>query len=276
MPDEKLATLERQLSQYQLPVEESVPLFALLLSLQVPEDRYPPLNLSPQRQRQKTLESIAAILLELAEREPVLFILEDLHWTDPTTLEFLSLLVEHVPAVAIYTLLTCRPHFQPSWHHRSYLTEITVNRLSRNQIARVAEHIAGGKHLPDEVLQQIVEKTEGVPLCVEEMTKAVLESGVLKETNGHYALTGSISSLSIPATLQDSLMARLDRLVTAKAVAQYGAVMGWGVNFLMNYSKLFHNSTKRHYDVNWGDWLRRNSFINGDSLGALHILLNTP
>jgi tetratricopeptide (TPR) repeat protein len=225
-PEEKLATLERQLRRYQLPIEESVPLFAPLFSLQVPADRYPPLNVSPQRQRQKTLESLVAMLLELAEREPVLFILEDLHWTDPTTLEFLSLLVEHVPAVALYTLLTCRPHFQPAWHHRSYVTAITVNRLSRQHIAPVAEHVAGGKTLPDAVLQQIVEKTDGVPLFVEEVTKAVLESGVLQDTNGQYALTGSLSAFSIPATLHDSLLARLDRLVTAKAVAQYGAVLG--------------------------------------------------
>jgi TOMM system kinase/cyclase fusion protein len=225
-PEEKLATLDRQLRQYQLPVEEAVPLFAPLFSLQVPDDRYPPLNVSPQRQRQKTLESLVAMLLALAEREPVLFILEDLHWTDPTTLEFLSLLVEHVPAIALYTVLTCRPHFQPAWHHRSYVTAITVNRLSRQHIARVAEHVAGDKHLPEAVRQQIVEKTDGVPLFVEEMTKAVLESGVLKEITGRYELTGALSALSIPATLHDSLMARLDRLVTAKAVAQYGAVIG--------------------------------------------------
>ena len=128
----------------------------------IPEDTYPPLHLSPQRQRQKTLESIVAILLELAEQQPVLFILEDLHWTDPTTLELLGLLVEQVPTAAIYTLLTCRPHFQPSWHHRSYLTEVTVSRLSRHQIERVAEHVAGGKKLPPEVLHQIVGKTDGV------------------------------------------------------------------------------------------------------------------
>jgi predicted ATPase len=131
-----LAKLERQLSQYRLPLEETVPLFAPLLSLSVSEDRNPALNLSPQRQRQKTLESIAAILLELAEREPVLFILEDLPWTDPTTLEFLGLLVEQVPTAAIYSLLTCRPTFQPSWSHRTYLTEMTVNRLSNIQAER--------------------------------------------------------------------------------------------------------------------------------------------
>jgi class 3 adenylate cyclase/predicted ATPase len=225
-PEQRLEKLEHLLSQYRLPLEETVPLFAPLLSLSVSEDRYSPLNLSPQRQRQKTLESIVAMLLELAEQQPVLFILEDLHWTDPTTLEFLSLLVEQVPAAALYTLLTCRPHFQPSWTHRSYLTEITVNRLSRGQIERMAERVAGGKKLPEQVLQQIVEKTDGVPLFVEEMTKTVLESGVLKETNEHYELAGSFTTLVIPSTLQDSLMARLDRLATAKGIAQISATIG--------------------------------------------------
>ena len=129
-PDEKLGKLEQMLSQYRLPLEESVPLFAPLLALPLPENHYPPLNLSPQRQRQKTLETIVAILLELAEHQPVLFILEDLHWTDPTTLEFLNLVIEQMPTTSILTVLTCRPHFQPAWHHRSYLTEMTLNRLS--------------------------------------------------------------------------------------------------------------------------------------------------
>jgi predicted ATPase len=225
-PEQRLEKLEYLLSQYRLPLEESVPLFAPLLSLSVPEERYSPLGLSPQRQRQKTLESIVAMLLELAEQQPVLFILEDLHWTVPTTLEFLGLLVEQVPTATIYTLLTCRPYFQPSWHHRSYLTEITVNRLSRNQVEQMAEHVSGGKKLPTEVLQQIAEKTDGIPLFVEETVKAILETGYLKEVNGRYEIIGSLPTLAIPATLQDSLMARLDRLVIAKAVAQYASVIG--------------------------------------------------
>src|SRR5207249_1238917 len=187
---------------------------------------YPPLNLSRQRQRQKTLETIVAILLELAEHQPVLFILEDLHWTDPSTLELISLVLDQTPTASLLVLLTCRPHFQPAWHHRSYLTEITVNRLPQNQSERLVERVTDGKTLPNAVMQQIVEKTDGVPLFVEEMTKAILESGHLKEVDGHYELTRALSALAIPATLQDSLMARLDRLVTAKAVAQYAAVIG--------------------------------------------------
>src|SRR5207248_2995344 len=120
----------------------------------------------------------------------------------------------------------CRPHFQPAWHHRSYLTEITVNRLSHTQVEQIVTGTTDGKILPQEVLAQIVEKTDGVPLFVEEITKAILESGQLKAIDGRYELTGSFATFAIPATLQDSLMARLDRLVTAKAVAQYAAVIG--------------------------------------------------
>src|SRR5262245_5145089 len=225
-PDTKLEKLVSALSQYRLPLEESVQLFAPLLALPISDDRYPPLNLSPQRQRQKTLETIVAILQEEAERHPVLFIVEDLHWTDPTTLEFLGLLVEQVPTAAIYTLLTCRPHFQPSWHHRSYLSEITVNRLTHAQVEQIITGVTDGKTFPAVVLQKILTKTDGVPLFIEEITKAILESEQLKAVDGHYELVGSLSTLTIPATLQDSLMARLDHLVTAKAVAQYASVIG--------------------------------------------------
>jgi TOMM system kinase/cyclase fusion protein len=225
-PDEKLGKLEQTLSQYRLPLEESVLLFAPLLSLSLPEHRYPPLNLSPQRQRQKTLETIVAVLLELAERQPVLFILEDLHWTDPTTLEWLNLLIDQTPTASMLVLMTCRPHFQPAWHHRSYITEMTVNRLAHPQIERMITQVVGGKTFPHAVMQQLVQRTDGVPLFVEELTKAVLESGMLQDVDGHYELTGTLPALAIPATLQDSLMARLDRLVTAKGIAQMGATIG--------------------------------------------------
>jgi class 3 adenylate cyclase len=225
-PDAKLEKLAHALSQYRLPLEESVPLFAPLFSLPMPENRYPQLNLSPQRQRQKTLQTIVAILLELAERQPVLFVLEDLHWTDPTTLELMNLLIDQTPTASLLVLLTCRPHFQPAWHHRSYLTEITVNRLSPTQVEQIVNRMTDGKTFPKEVLAQVIEKTDGVPLFVEELAKAILESGQLTAVDGRYELVGSFATFAIPATLQDSLMARLDRLVTAKAVAQYAAVIG--------------------------------------------------
>jgi len=239
-PNAKLEKLEHALSQYRLPLEEPVPLLAPLLSLPLPENRYPLLNLSPQRQRQKTLETIVAILLVLAEQQPVLFILEDLHWTDPTTLELLHLVIEQIPTTSMLTVLTCRPHFQPAWHHRSYLTEITVNRLSHTQVAQIVTGMTNGTAFPPEVQQQIIAKTDGVPLFVEEITKAILESGQLTIVDGHYERSGSFSTFAIPATLQDSLMARLDRLVTAKAVAQYGAVLGrqFSYNLLQAVSQL--------------------------------------
>jgi class 3 adenylate cyclase/predicted ATPase len=225
-PDEKLGKLEQALRPYRLPLEETVPLFAPFLALPVPEHRYPPLTLSPQRQRQKTLETLVAILLELAEQQPVLFIVEDLHWTDPTTLELLNLVLDQTPTAPLLTVLTCRPTFQPSWTHRSYLTEVSVTRLAQPQVERMIERVVGGKTLPPEVRQQIIAKTDGVPLFVEEITKAILESGSLTEVDAHYELTGSLSTFAIPATLQDSLMARLDRLMTAKVIAQLGATIG--------------------------------------------------
>jgi class 3 adenylate cyclase/predicted ATPase len=225
-PDEKLGKLEHALSQYRLPLEETVPLFAPLLSLSLPDNYYHPLNLSPQRQRQKTLETIVTILLERAERQPVLFIVEDLHWTDPSTLEFLHLLIDHIPTTSLFALFTCRPTFQPSWSHRSYLTEMTVNRLSPAQVEQIVNCMTDGNTFPAEVLAQIIEKTDGVPLFVEEITKSLLESGQITAVNGQYVLAGSLQALSIPATLQDSLMARLDRLMTGKVIAQLGAAIG--------------------------------------------------
>jgi predicted ATPase len=225
-PPAKLAKLEQVLSPYDLAVDETVPLLAALLSLPLPEDSYPPLKLSPQRQRQRTLETIVALLLQQAAAQPLLFVLEDLHWTDPSTLELLGLLIEQTPGAALCVLLTCRPTFQAPWRSRSYLARMTLNRLSRAQIEQVAGGVAGGRRLPAEVLQQIVAKTDGVPLFVEEMTKAVLDAESLTEVDGHYALSGPTTSVAIPATLQDALMARLDRLGTAKGIAQLGATLG--------------------------------------------------
>ena len=115
------------------------------------------LHLSPQRQRQKVLETIVAILQELAERQPVLFIVEDLHWTDPSTLELLNLVIDQTPTAAMLVLLTCRPHFQPAWHHRSYITEMTLNHLSHAQVEQIVAGLTDGKPFPAEVLQQIIE-----------------------------------------------------------------------------------------------------------------------
>lgn len=224
-PETRLEKLEGVLSQVRLPVEETVSLFAALLSLPLPEDRYPPLTLTPERQRQQLLDAMVLLVLEQAERQPVLFILEDLHWADPTTLELLELLIEQAPSMPMLMLTTCRPEFELPWRLRSHLTPLALHRLPRAQVEVMVERVTGGKALPAELIEQLVEKTDGVPLFVEEMTKAVLESQLLHEANGQYTLPGP-AAVTIPATLQDSLMARLDTLSTAKAIAQLGATIG--------------------------------------------------
>ena len=130
------------------------------------------------------------------------------------------------PTARLLTLLTCRPEFQPPWGLRTHLTPITLQRLPQPQVEAMVARVTGGKPCPAVVLQQMVAKTDGVPLFVEELTKTVLESGLVRETEEHYELTGPLPPLAIPATLHDSLMARLDRLATVKAVAQLGAVLG--------------------------------------------------
>jgi class 3 adenylate cyclase/predicted ATPase len=224
-PSEKLCKLEEALAQFPMPLSEVVPLLASLLSLPLPE-RYPPLALTPQRQKQKTMEVLLRWLLQETERQPVLFIMEDLHWSDPSTLEFLSLLLDQVPTTHVYVLCTFRPGFHLPWTLQAHLTLLTLSRLPRHQTALMIESVTGGKPLPVEVHQQLVAKTDGVPLFVEELTKMVLESGWLREADGQYELTGPLPSLAIPTTLHDSLMARLDRQVTAKPVAQLGATIG--------------------------------------------------
>jgi predicted ATPase len=202
-----------------------VPLFAALLS--VPLDGcYAAPTLTPQQQKQQTLDALVAWMLEEAERQPVLVAWEDLHWADPSTLEMLGLVLEQTPTVPMLHVLTYRPEFTPPWPTRSHMTPLTLNRLERSQVEALITHLAGGKPLPAEVVQHIVAKTDGVPLYVEELTKMLLRSALLQEDTDHYTLTGPLGSVAIPDTLQDALMARLDQLHTAKEVAQLGAVLG--------------------------------------------------
>jgi predicted ATPase len=155
-----------------------------------------------------------------------LFIVEDLHWVDPSTLEFLSLVVEQGPTARLCSLFIFRPDFTPPWANRAHLTPLVLSRLSPSHAETMVEGVTGGKALPAEVQRQIVAKTDGVPLAVEELTKMVLESGVLREQEDSYELIGPLPPLAIPATLHDALMARLDRLAPVKAVAQLGATIG--------------------------------------------------
>jgi class 3 adenylate cyclase len=223
-PETKLDKLARVLNGYSRPLEEVVPLYAALLS--VPEGRYPPLTLTSQQQRQQTQDALVGWLLEEAERHPVLAVWEDLHWADPSTLELLELVLEQTPTVPMLHVLTFRPGFTPPWPMRSHMTPITLNRLERLQVKALIAHLANGKALPEDVIEHIVTKTDGVPLFAEELTKMLLASDLLQEEADRYVLAGSLTTTAIPATLQDSLMARLDQHNTAKAVAQLGAVIG--------------------------------------------------
>jgi class 3 adenylate cyclase/predicted ATPase len=224
-PEVTLGKLEAALAPYDVSLPEVVPLLASLLSLPL-ADRYAPLQLTPQRQKQKTLEVILALLRAHAARQPVLFIVEDLHWIDPSTLELLALFIDQAPTARILTLLTCRPEFQPPWGLGKHVSSLALGRLPPTQVEQMIDRVTGGKRLPTEVRQEVVAKTDGVPLFVEELTKMVLESGLLREQADHYELQGALHSLAIPTTLHDSLMARLDRLGDAKEVAQLAATLG--------------------------------------------------
>jgi class 3 adenylate cyclase len=196
-PDQKRRKLEGFVVQYGLPLAEAVPLFAALLSLPLGADDAP-LTLSPEQQKQRTLHAFLTILRGIAAGQPVLFVMEDLHWVDPTTLEFLSLLVDQGPTARILTLFTFRPDFRPPWTGRSHVTQVTVTRLPSRQAVEVIRQVAHGKALPPEVVEQIVAKTDGVPLFVEELTKVVLESGLLQEREARYELTGPLPPRPFP------------------------------------------------------------------------------
>ena len=227
---EKLRKLEVLLAQYGYALPEAVPLFASLLTLPLPE-HYQALALAPQRQKAKTLEALLAWRWHGPEQGPLLFIVQDLHWLDPSTLEFLDLLVDRAARLRVFALLTCRPTFRPRWAPGAHLTDLTLDRLPRPQAALMIERVAGGKALPIEVREQLLTRTDGVPLFIEELTKMILESGFLREMDDRYELKGPLPPLAIPDTLHDSLVTRLDRWPAAKPVAQLGATIGRQFSF---------------------------------------------
>ena len=199
-------------------------LFAELLSLSN-DGRYPALALMPQQRRQRTLEALTSQLAGLASRQPVLMIFEDLHWIDPTSLEALSRIIERIRRTPALLIVTFRTEFAPPWIGQAHVTSLTLNRLGEREVAAIIGHLVGNKQLAADVMAEIVERTDGIPLFVEEMTKAVLEA----ESEGAARRTVAAApspALAVPASLHASLMARLDRLGRAKEVAQIGAVIG--------------------------------------------------
>jgi class 3 adenylate cyclase/predicted ATPase len=232
--EDRLDKLERHLAAVPagaLPTEAAA-LFATLIGL--PTERYPPIEMTPQRLKQRTVTLLAERLARLAQDKPLIVQVEDIHWADPSTLEVLDAIVAWVQDLPVLVIMTFRPELQSRWGGSSHVTLHSLNRLGRSDGRIIAERVAGGKALPTEVLTRIVEQTDGIPLFVEELTKSLLEAGILKDQGDQYVLTGPLPTLAIPATLQDSLMARLDRLAPVKRTVQAAACIGreFGVKLL--------------------------------------------
>jgi class 3 adenylate cyclase/pimeloyl-ACP methyl ester carboxylesterase len=224
-PATKLDKLEALLARAGERAIEAAPIFAALLAIPT-GGRYPDLSLNAQRQKQRTLEVLVDQIEALAAHRPVLMICEDAHWIDPSTQEALTLLVDHIERMAVLLIMTFRPEITPPWTRHAHVTQLSLNRIGRRQGVAIVQRLMDGKTLPAEVTDQILLKADGVPLFIEELTKAVRESGLLSDVGDRYELAGPLPPLAIPATLQDSLMARLDRLAPVKEVAQVASVIG--------------------------------------------------
>jgi class 3 adenylate cyclase/predicted ATPase len=225
--DSRLRKLEEHLGRYGASLPESVPLLASLLSIHF-EPKYSLPALPARDLKQRTQEVLVQLLIDQAMEKPVAFVVEDLHWVDPSTQEFLDLLVEQAESLPILLLFTFRPEqiAPPEWLSRAYTSQVTLDRLDREAVRRMTLCTTGGRPLPPEVFEEICARTEGVPLFVEDLTRMVIESELLVLRDGQYELAGPFQSLVIPATLQETLMARLAKLATAKPVAQVGATIG--------------------------------------------------
>ena len=222
-PQARLDKLDAMLTQSSASAQDAA-LIAEMLSL--PNDgRYPALDLTPQQRRQKGLEALTAQLEALTRQRPVLQIFEDAHWADPTSLEVFGRAVDRIRALRVLLIVTFRPEFEPPWIGQPHVTALTINRLTEREVDAMIDRIVGNKPLPASIRQDIIERTDGIPLFVEEMTKAVLEAQN-EGTAEHLAATVPSPALTVPASLHASLMARLDRLGSAKELAQIGAAIG--------------------------------------------------
>jgi TOMM system kinase/cyclase fusion protein len=223
-PERAGKCLEEQLEEHGLDLQATAALFYSVLGLRPPE-RYQLPDVSPQRQKELTLTAIASVFSAMAERRPMLLLVEDLHWADATTLAFLNQLVRDVPSMATFLVLTARPEFKPDFPMIGML-QLPLGRLERSQIGSLLTALVKGKRLPDAVIDQVAERTDGIPLFIEELTQMMLDSGVLRDDGDHYELHGTLSDAAIPNTLRALLTARLDRLERAKETAQLAAALG--------------------------------------------------
>jgi predicted ATPase/class 3 adenylate cyclase len=222
--EQRLDKIDGYLAQQGLSLPAYAPLFADLLSVPF-EQRYPRPDVPANRGRQLLIDAIIRTILLRAEQQPLLFVLEDLHWADPSSLDILAKLIEHLPSARLLLVVSCRPEFVAPWFDHPGVQNLILSRLDRDASAAIVTQIAG-KPLPTELLGKLLGGADGIALYLEELTKLVLELGVLRQTNDHFELTGALPPMAIPASLADSLMARLDRLTTAKEIAQLGSTIG--------------------------------------------------
>jgi class 3 adenylate cyclase len=222
--DKRLDKLERLLGGGAARLAETAALFATLLSL--PADRYPPITLPPRRRLERTLDALAAHVEMLARKRPVLMVFEDAHWIDPTSQQALDVLVSRTAALPLLLVITCRPEYEVPWTDQAHVLRLDVERLDRRHGAELVDRVTQGKALPVEVAERIVDRADGVPLYVEELTKSVVESGLVQDLGDRYALLLPLRPLAIPSTLGASLLARLDRLAPVKPIIQMAACIG--------------------------------------------------
>src|SRR6516165_2034012 len=190
------------------------------------EERYGAVAMTPQKFKDETLRALVDTTVAIARRQPTVVLFEDAHWADPTTFEVMDLLIHRVRNVPLLIVLTHRPELSSRWSHYGHVTALTLSKLTRPQSSAMVSRLAGGKALPADLVDQILAKTDGVPLFVEELTKSILESAELRDVGDRWEYAGRASSLAIPLTLRDSLMARLDRFAPVKDIAQIGAAIG--------------------------------------------------
>jgi class 3 adenylate cyclase/tetratricopeptide (TPR) repeat protein len=223
--DQRLEKMEAFVGRAGLANSDVAPILAALFSIPIAK-RYAGFDIAPSEAKQRTIDALLALFEGLTAHAPILALLEDAHWIDPSSLDLFGRLVERAPELPVLLVISFRPEFSPPWFGRPNVTAHALDRLGRRHSLEMIRRISGGKPLPDEVLEQIVAKTDGVPLFVEELTKTVLESDLLREEGSGYVLRSSLSPLAIPSTLQDSLMSRLDRLAAVRDIAQIGAAIG--------------------------------------------------
>lgn len=245
---EKLEKIEAFLLERKFNPETNLPLLAELLSVPLSGSKYNLFGISPEEQKQRTLQFLIRLITKRSETNQVFIVFEDIHWADPSTMEFIDMTIEIPPELGVLVVLTYRPQFVPSWAEREHLQYLELKNFTREETLETISKVCQGKSLPSEVREQIVEKSDGIPLFVEESTKMVIESGLLREEQSRYVLTGPLPPLAIPTTLQDSLIARLERYSGAKEVIQLASILGRRFNYdLLSATGLIEPSALNHY-----------------------------